>query len=254
MSNIIYLDELVSDIIKIIYDQLDFVCQVNLRLVSMYFAKYPITNLFDNVPNKYNLTDTILTSYPFITKLNINYNTRITDINHLTNLQILSAWYDCGIDLNGIKLLNDHKINNICIMGLTNLTELNIIGNEKITNINHLINLRTLNAGWQCGLDNIGIMGLTNLTELNVTGNEKITNVNHLVNLRILCAGWSCGINNMGIIGLTNLTELNIFNNDKIINIDHLKNLLMLTTAYDSKIDIKLLTKLEVVNGKKIDK
>ena len=48
--------------------------------------------------------------------------------------------------------------------------------NNKITDINHLVKLRTLMAGGNCGIDNIGISSLTNLTSFNSKGNDKITN------------------------------------------------------------------------------
>lgn len=83
MLNIIRFDNLVSDIVKTIHRELNFPTQVNLRLVSTNFTKYPITNLFDDVPNKYKLTDDILKSYPHVIKLDTNNNHRITDINYL---------------------------------------------------------------------------------------------------------------------------------------------------------------------------
>ena len=124
---------LIPDIIYIIYNQLDFINQSNLRLVSKDFTKYPITNLFDNVPKKYKLTDIILKSYPFIIKLNAGNNKKITNVNHLINLQILNAEGGCGIDNRGLR-------------SLTNLTELDASCNIKITDVKHLINLRILNT------------------------------------------------------------------------------------------------------------
>lgn len=49
--------QLISDIITTINSKLDFISQYNLRLVSHFFIKYPITNFLDNVPNKKKLTD-----------------------------------------------------------------------------------------------------------------------------------------------------------------------------------------------------
>ena len=125
---------LVPDITQLIFDRLDFLSQVNLRLVSKKFATYPITNLFDNIiPNKYVLTDKILKSYRSITKLDAGSNKKITDVSHLTNLRILNACNlginECGIDNNGLRCLR-------------NLIELDAGHNSKITNVNHLINLR----------------------------------------------------------------------------------------------------------------
>lgn len=56
------------DIIMLFFDSLNFMDQLNFRNVSKYFMKnFPITNLFDDIPNKQNLTHTILKSYPYVT-------------------------------------------------------------------------------------------------------------------------------------------------------------------------------------------
>ena len=155
---------LVPDIVYIIHDQLDFIGQHNLRLVSKNFTKYPITNLYDGVLYKYqySLTDKILKSYPFVIKLDVSYNNKITNINYLINLRILCADNNCGIDDDGLSRL-------------TNLTELDADNNNKITNVNHLINLRILHAKDNCGIGDDGISRLTNLTKLNSDDNNKIT-------------------------------------------------------------------------------
>jgi hypothetical protein len=177
MANVIYFDQLVSDIITIIHNQLNFPNQVHLRLVSKNFTKYPITNLFDGVPHVYKLSNHILKSYPFIIKLNAWDNKKITDVNHLKSLQILAANNNCGIDNQGIS-------------ALTNLISLNVTGNKKITDINHLINLRILYARNCSGIADNGINLLTNLTKLDAMGNKKIVNTNHLVSLQILEMGY----------------------------------------------------------------
>ena len=153
---------LIPDITYIIYNQLDFITQSNLRLVSKDFAKYPITNLFDNVPNKYKLTDKILKSYLRVIKLNASHNNKITNVNHLINLRILHVRGNCGIGDDGLNRL-------------TNLTELDAGNNNEITNVNHLINLRILYSRANCGIGNDGLSRLTNLTELYTDGNNKIT-------------------------------------------------------------------------------
>src|SRR5208282_252192 len=124
---------LISDITKLIFDQLDFLSQISIRLVSKKFTSYPVTNLFDNVPmNK--LSDEILRLYPHATKLNAGKNSKITNVNHLINLRRLDAWgFESSIDNNGLS-------------NLTNLIDLHIDYNEKIININSLQNLRSLNV------------------------------------------------------------------------------------------------------------
>lgn len=183
MEHILYtIDLLPSDIIRSIHNELDFVSQCNLRLASTYFTLFPITNLFDNVPNISNITNTILKLYPMITKLNAFNNEKITDFTHLINLQIL----DCGNDFELFPI--DHD--------------------DKIIDINHLKNLRILHCSGECEIHNSSIALLTNLTELYCTDNPYITDVNHLVNLKILHANNYCGITNTSISALTNLTEL----------------------------------------------
>lgn len=251
---IIYtIDQLPSDIIKIIHNQLDFIDQCNLRLVSAYFTMYEITNLLDNVPNVDRLTDAICQSYPMCTKLNATNNNKITNINHLVNLTELNTFNndkitdfthlinlrilyygndfeifpighdDKIIDINHLKNLRilhcvgDCEIHNTSIVLLTNLTELNCTENPYITDINHLVNLKILYAKDYCEISNTGISTLTNLTELNCSGNKKITNINHLVNLKTLRAKNKCGIDNNGFKLLTNLTKLDSSDNRKIL-------------------------------------
>lgn len=84
-----HLDSIPSDIIKGIQNELDFIAQSNLRLVSTYFVTNPITNLSLDISDRarlkiscndtsrnelYNLTDDILKLYPSVTKLNVSHN------------------------------------------------------------------------------------------------------------------------------------------------------------------------------------
>src|SRR5271163_1032418 len=101
------MEMLVLDIGLMIYDLLDFMSQVNLRLVSKHFAaNYFITNLFDNVPNRYALTDDILKNYCHVLKLNVGYNPNVNNVNHMVKLQKLYAYWNCGIDNDGLNKLN----------------------------------------------------------------------------------------------------------------------------------------------------
>ena len=67
-----------------------------------------ITNLYDidqHLLNK--LDDDILRNYNDVIKLDANSNWKITNINHMKNLQVLnasctSAGHECGINDNGI--------------------------------------------------------------------------------------------------------------------------------------------------------
>ena len=124
------MNTLINDIQQIIFDQLDFTSQTNLRRVSKHFMMdYPITNLYDNVPNYHKLTYKILKLFPHVTKLNINSsNRKVKNVNHMKNLQILHAEDNCGI-------------NDASLAQLVNLTELNVNNNHKVKNVNNMRNL-----------------------------------------------------------------------------------------------------------------
>lgn len=51
----------------------------------------------------------------------------------------------------------------------------NCSGNKKITDVNHLVNLKILHSKNKCGIDNEGIRLLTNLTRLDNSNNSKIS-------------------------------------------------------------------------------
>lgn len=125
-------DEIVPDIIKIIHNQLDFICQLNLKLTSTYFNTWEITNLLGNIPNRSKLTIKILESYPHIIKLDARH-TKIFSISNLPNLQLLDISDNCAV-------CNDS------LEKLSNLTELSISNNKYIINIDHMIHLHTLYA------------------------------------------------------------------------------------------------------------
>lgn len=278
----IKLDDLPPDIIRIIYSQFDFPTQLNLKLTSKIFVTYPITNLLNNLPDTYCLTDQILKSYPDINRLKISdksFIAHISPLSILTTLHIkgnMSKVIDSTIkfltNLTELSITENKKITDInCltnlrtlysnvgsdlttkgILGLTNLTKLHI-SSGKIVDINHLINLQILsmeNTGKsQCGIIDKGISSLTNLTDLNVNWNSRITDVNSLMNLRTLrCSGRSCGIGNTGIKSLTNLTNLYCCNNSRITDINYLENLQTLYASGISGIDDKGLAFLTNLN------
>lgn len=135
------LDKLVSDILRNICNQLNFITQCNLRSVSKPFLPYVITNLSDDVPNVHEITNEICQLYPHAIKLNIGNNPKVTDISHLLHLQTLYCYRQCGID-------NDE------ILSLTNLTALKNRGN--------------------CGVDQKGIALLSESVEIYAEGNKKI--------------------------------------------------------------------------------
>ena len=151
------------EIWQLILNSLNFKSQIIMRMVcKLFYEKLEIWN-FNNIPHKYlrKLTDTILLAYPFIRYLNAAHNSRITNVNHLTDLQKLWAFgSSCGISDTGIKNLN--------------LIYLDADHNPKITNVNHLTNLQILLARYSCGVTDDGIKDLK-LIALHAYGNPEIT-------------------------------------------------------------------------------
>lgn len=234
----IYLEQLPSDIICTIHSQLDFLSQLKLKLTSILFATYPITNLSDRLPSRDKITDEILKLYPYATKLYANSDA-ITDLNYIIHLQKLQITHQCKITNEGIFLLKNltelYIYNKMEIVDLNQLKNLQILTtrDSKIFNggIKSLTNLTRLNIPNSKKIDNNYILLLTNLTDLGISNNKKITDINQLVNLQILVAEQKCGINNMGISALTNLTELYIEDNMHITNIDHMTKLSILRAS-----------------------
>ena len=186
-----------------IFDKLDFKTQLRFRQICKRLNRVDIHNMCYNIDDEYldKLSDEILINYPKVKYLDASYNSKITNVNHMTKLQILDIHGMCGIDNNGIKHLN--------------LIELGAFNNRKITNINHMTKLQILDASYDCGLDNNSIKDL-NLINLDVWNNPKITNVNHMTNLQILNAsGYECGLDDNGIKDL-NLIKLYNSRNPKI--------------------------------------
>lgn len=187
---------------QIILNYSDFLSQIRLTQVCSHLhTNLKITD-FHNISYEYlnRLNDTILKNYPHIIKLNAGGNLKITDVNHMANLQVLNASWYSGIGDNGIKNLN--------------LVELRVYNNLKITDVNHMTNLQILDASRNCGISNNGIKDL-NLVKLDVSNNPKITDVNHMTNLQILYACCKCGISDDGIKNL-NLVKLIAWYNPKI--------------------------------------
>jgi len=185
-----------------IFDKLNFLMQIRFRQVCQWFHRLEIHD-FRYMDDKHfrKLSDAILINYPFIRFLNANHNPAIKNVNHMTNLQELSAGgCDCGIDDNGISDLN--------------LIELNAYSNSTITNVNHMFSLKKLIASYSYGIGDDGIKHI-NLDTLVANSNPKITNVNHMSNLKHLYATCGSGIDDEGIKDLK-LVVLISYGNEKI--------------------------------------
>jgi len=156
------------EIYQLVLSYADFLSQIRLRCVcKTFYERLEIHDFFD-VDTKYLglLSDKILRSYPFIIRLYANYNEKITNVNHLTKLEVLDAsGFYCGISSHGISRLS--------------LKELYVDGNPKITDLNHMTRLEILNVSRNSSINNMSIQKL-NLMELIAANNENITNVNHM--------------------------------------------------------------------------
>lgn len=184
-------------------------------------------------------------------KLDLMYNNRVYDINHLTLLEYLYLGCDSNVNdkniqnlVNLVEFTAGHNIRNInhmknlarlhasdtnCRVGddgirdLSNIQILIIWGNMSITNVNHLTNLLDLDAsGHMCGIDDDGIRYLSDLVRLKCSNNRKISKINHMYrSLKILYAESDCGINDQSLTGL-DLVELHVCDNPQITNVNHL--------------------------------
>jgi len=159
-------------------------------------------------------------------KHNINDN----NIQYLTKLKKLHI----GSYVSEQKIINSHSslslahITNKGIKNMINVEELDVSGNQKITNINHMRKLKILDArGNSCGITQKYITNLTNLTKLDISYNVKISNVNTFVKLKHLIVSGNNKINIHSVKKLTNLETLDISKCDNINTniLNDLKNL-----------------------------
>lgn len=199
---------------------------------------------------------------------------------HLYDSLYIYSFHDC--DANLVLRITDDIIKQ---QVYTKLQYLNLNGNLYVTDINHLKNLKELDAHGSCKLNNNGIKELniktlkvsdnpnitdiTHMTDivyldasgncgltdegikninprfLKVADNPDITNVNDMSNLRYLDASGSCGINDKGLLNV-NLKHLIACDNPKITKIDHMSNLFELHASGYSGINDDSLKNLDL--------
>jgi len=178
------------------FKYLQFYSKHTMRRISQKCRQLKITDLC-NIDYKYvrKLNDEILQNYTHATKLNANYNEKITDVRQLTKLKLLLACGTTGID--------DKSIKN------QNLELLDVCYNVKITDVNHMTNLKILFACGNSGINDYGLSKV-NVEVLDVDDNPKVTNLNHMTNLRRLSAWGNSGVDYFGIEKL-NLKILAVF-------------------------------------------
>ena len=106
----------------------------------------------------------------------VNHNSKVFDVNHLTNLRVLHATCDrydslnCGIDNSGLSKLSG-------------LTELYVYCNRRVYDVNFMTQLRVLNVGGTCGMTYDGLKELRCLEELDAQGNDTVCVEKCLANL-----------------------------------------------------------------------
>ncbi len=140
-------------------------------------------------------------------------NANITDLTGLefaTNLTYL----DLGFDTEG-RRINSNSVSNLSpLVGLTQLTYLNLWGNSisDISPLAGLTKLTQLELSDNSISDISSVAGLTNLTYLDLDGNSisDISGVSELTNLTRLELGGSGGSNLSDLSPLANLTNLTI--------------------------------------------
>ena len=138
-------------------------------------------------------------------------------------------------DLFDIRVEYLQNLNDDVLLNYKFALRLYACSNPKISNINHMSNLKVLNASRKCGIDCYGVKNL-NLEVLYAYDNPKITNINHMTNLKELDASNNCGIND-NCIKNVNLEKLYISYDHKISRVNHMTNLKELEACGDCGID-----------------
>ena len=151
------------------------------------------------------------------------------DLKNQIILKSLCKNYYDGLRIYDFYNISRHykdKLNDEILKSYSYVKYLDASNNFKITNINHMTNLKKLNASRNCGINNEGIKNLNlikldmnnnisnkelknlNLIKLSLVNNDKIKNLNHMTKLKKLNASaGNCIISDKSIKGL-NLIEL----------------------------------------------
>lgn len=213
------------DIYEMVFNNCDFISQIRLRQLScLTYCVLQMTDFYNiNGRIKSLLDDTIIAQYAHIRQLDASLGC-IHDVNNLTELRKLNT-QSSQINQKGID-----KLKYVRILFADR-------HNARITNVNHLQDLRILYATHQSGIDQAGIADLRKLIILYARSNSKITSVNHLTELRKLFADNTCGIDQTGILKLCKLETLTVQDNPRIVCVNHLTELLALRANYGSGID-----------------
>lgn len=204
--------------IEVLFIYADFQMKSRLRMITKNLYQTLIITDFYDMPGKYlkKINMMILRANPFITKLRTK-NNKITDINFLTRLTMLSS---------------TGRTRGICNKDIDqlNLKYLSVNNNPNIWNIGHMNNLEILHAEGYSSIGDHDIQALNNLKELYIDHNKRITDVNHLTKLEVLSVR-SSFIKDLGI-QICTLKKLYIDGSMSITNLNHMTNLEVLSAKY----------------------
>lgn len=210
----------VIDIWQVICDYCDTITQLNLiSTCNLFRSELCIKNLTDPEIT-YMLNDDILKQHIYrnLLLLDLTNNQKVTDIRHLTKLNLLNT-----------KTLDQTNINNMSLINLS------AAGNKLITDVSHMKKtLKALDCYGNCGITYINDLKLTNL---DVSGNSKIIDISNMIDtLKVLKCGYAdggldnegyikCNIDQSCLIGM-NLIELYTSMNDAIYDVSHMSHTL----------------------------
>lgn len=189
------------NIICLIADKLNFIDRQRLKHVCRGF--YQLIKI-KVIPIQYclKLTNSILRLYRDLEELDIPYEYASPILK--TRLMYCDERYVSKISQSGIKYC-------------TKLKRLNAAFNYRIKSVNHMKELRELNASYNCGINDEGIKECLQLEKLDCTYNPKINSVNHLTLLKCLSANGSTSrISDASIEECNQLIKLSAVDNVKI--------------------------------------
>lgn len=213
-------DMISLDLWQLICSSCNSSTQCNLkRITKWFYASIHLTKL----TYKSELIDeNVLKLHQHITKLNISYNNKVFNVNHLTKLTNLNISHQYAAE-KPLCITDDG------IFQLTALKTLNAANNHYITNIAPFLQLETLDASDDCGITNDTLLCPT-LTSLNISYNKKITDISHLIKLK------KVELNLLVSKLPTSIESLIIWHYDKSIldfDLPHLKKLNLSNTKQD---------------------
>ena len=251
-----------------------FIRNINFVICIKNYKKNDITDLF-NINNKFleKLDDTKLLSYKNVKYLDSSYFKIYT--------------LDPFIKLQKLTIKSYHK--NDSHLKHLNLEYLDVKLCERIENLNHMSNLKTLilydNYRTTANLDKLKLESLslsgcrvhlgdvsmltkfesdrcelyasdlknmTNLEELKIKNDVSIVDINHLAKLKKLTILYNTMMTKNGITNLTNIGFLKFECFDNIINISHLYKLKQLYATRAKNISVDNFTDLETLHVRQV--